>query len=486
MKNKLSWGNGGNRSLSTSPALKPSSPLPNPVPSSVERVKLQRIPLVHELAVRDRKLEYLQKKWDAKPEDLRPALERVADYNDDSKTWSLRKVYWKELDVWNYDYDSKEDRQQAIKNAVRQYDKQRLSASEPEWERLNRKEDRGKGICLSMLQSRINKAAAPTIKVQKADEDAASRDDADAERREKHKSETMERSSSNPLPKGKKATGSEAQAKRLLGKTKSSQKASPTKGGKSAKEGARQPLSQEFVLNSDSSGDEAPIAKAPPPKKPAAKVAEKPAARPLGKPADKPAEKPTSKQAEVAAARPKAATPVQKPNPKPAPKRPLDDDDDSSSSSGTPLSKRIKPKQPLPSQSLKKHPVPADRRNGPRETMAPASKNKNNSPTKSSPLASSPPTNASDMSDEMAAGRKRKAEADSRPPPAKRQAAEDGVPPDVLSQAQRFRAKYSEYEALHHEISALDNPPQEKLEDLKSMRARLARLKEQIYQKYRG
>ncbi|KAF4125148.1 hypothetical protein GMORB2_3987 [Geosmithia morbida] len=504
MKNKLSWGNGNtNRSLSISPAIKPISPSMNPTLSSAERVKQQRIPLIHELAVGEQTTSYLQKKWTSKPEDFRPALEKVADGSGDGKKWTLRKVYWKELDVWNYDYDSEEVRQQAIKNAIRQYDKQRLSASDPEWERLNPPDDRGKGICLSALQSRINKASTPSIKVQRADDSPSSRDDGELDEGEKHKSESMSRSSSNPLPKAKKVSASEAQAKRLLSssggnngngnKTKAApQKRSPSKP-KPAREGGgkQQPLSQEFIENSDSSEDD-PVARPEPPKKAAAKVSDKSAARtaskPAEKPVEKPAEKPAAKPTDRAASKPvdrkpkaAAAAPVQRPAAtKTAPKRPLSDDD-SSSSSGTPLSKRIKPKQPLPSgQPAKKRPL--DSRQAHRDAAPAASKNKSTSPTKSSPLAASPPTNASDVSDDPPPpSRKRKSEMDNhRVPPAKR----PQVSPDLVTRAQKFKIKYSQYEALHHEISALTDPPQSKLDHLRYMREGLERMKAEIYKSY--
>lgn len=487
MKNKLAWGNtGSNRSLSTSPALKPvASPSYNTPADPTKRAKQLRAPLVHELAICEQTTEHLREKWEGKPADFRPALEKMADYSLDSKTWVMRKAYWRELDVWNYDYDSA-DRKEVIKNAVRQYDKTRLSASEPEWERLNPKEDRGKGICLSRLQASLAKGPAasnaptPKIKVQKAEDSSTStsRDDGDVGHNDKPKagSESMARSSSNPLHKAKKMSGSEAQAKRLLNpKAKvTSQKTSPTKAKpvSSKANGGRGALSQEFIENSDSSGDEAaPLSRT------------KPAAKPVAKPIEKPAKKLAEKPVEKAVSKPKAV--ARDPPPKPPPKRSLHDDD-SSSSSGTPLSQRMKLKQPVPGQPLKKRPL--DNRQAPREPASSSlNKNKNTSPTKSSPLASSPPTNASDITDdEPPISKKRKADVGQRVPPAKRRAADGFVPADILNQAQKFKTFYSKYEALHHEISALDNPPKDKLADLQDMRDRLAHMKAQIYKKYRG
>ena len=71
-KGKLIPGyNSTGRSLSTSPALNavrlsPETPALSASQQVVERKKEQRSTLVHELAVKDRSLEYLQSKWQGK------------------------------------------------------------------------------------------------------------------------------------------------------------------------------------------------------------------------------------------------------------------------------------------------------------------------------------------------------------------------------------------------------------------------------------
>jgi RNA polymerase II elongation factor ELL len=69
---------------------------------------------------------------------------------------------------------------------------------------------------------------------------------------------------------------------------------------------------------------------------------------------------------------------------------------------------------------------------------------------------------------------------ESKPAAAKRRAAES-VSIEILRKANKFKAYYQQYEALHHEISALDNPPHEKLADLLDMRGRLESMKKEIY-----
>ncbi|KAL7789959.1 hypothetical protein V8C37DRAFT_385666 [Trichoderma ceciliae] len=469
-------------SLPTSPNLHGiTSPSLNPTltasQQAMERAKEQRVTLVHELAVKDRSTEYLKKKWQGKDHEFQLTLEKVAEHNSDPDTWTMRKTYWKELDVWSYDYASQEERQVVIDNAIRQYDKQRLSAYEAVWQKLLPREERGKGKCLSRLQANLAKGPpppAPKIKVQKADDASTSGDGLESDKA-KTGGESMLRSTSNPLPaKAKKLSGQEAQAKRLLGPSKtgaskakankankakpSAQKASPAKSkGVASKANDRRILSQEIIVNSDTSGDEAP------------------APLPVFKPKPKPAAAKV-KDTVIVAGRPPIRAPT-----RPAPVKRPRDDDDSSSSSGTPLSKRIK-QRPLSAPRLKR---PSDASVNSRGTVASSSfKSKNTSPTKSSPLASSPPTNASDL--EMDAlpppppRMKRKVDMESKPLAAKRRAAES-VSIEILRKANKFKAYYQQYEALHHEISALDNPPHEKLADLLDMRGRLESMKKEIY-----
>lgn len=469
------------KSIPTSPALNNSaaSPLLTPALDAsqqvMERKKEQRFVLVHELAVKDRTTEHLRGKWVAKESEFRPTLEKMAEFNSESNKWAMKKPCWKELDVWKYEYDAQEDRQTAIDNAIRQYDKQRLSSSEVEWQRLLPAEERGKGKCLSRLQANLAKGpaqqSAPKIKAQRTDDSSGSKDDGDSGEVDKSKTngESMSRSNSNTLPaKSNKGTTQSAQAKRLLGNSKAktaAQKPSPTKAKTTGKGTGGRVLSQAIIENSDLSGDEAPLQKA------------------------KPAPPKASKDTVIVKTKPlPRAPPAKQPPPPPTMRPPVKrnrDDDDSSSSSGTPLSKRIKPKQPQPARNVKQQSLngaPASR-----SAAAPSSlkSNKKTSPTKSSPLASSPPTNASDLDEETppAPSKKRKAESDSKPIVAKRRAIES-VPTDVLSKAHKFKAYYQKYEALHWEISALDDPPHEKLADLLDMRDRLQLMKKEIYKQY--
>lgn len=445
--------------MPTSPGHKPNpSPSATPVLSAtqlaMERAKEQRFVLVHELAVKERSSDYLKNKWQGKPEEFRSALEKVADQNSDSKLWSMRKGHWKELDVWKYDYQDQDERQKAIDNAIRQYDKQRLSSSEPEWQKLLPKEERGQGKCLSRLQANIAKGPpqpAPKIKVQKADDSSTSRDDIDSVSSERSRigGEPMSRSNSSSLSaKAKKLNDLPKKASTTI-KAPLSKKTSPVKAKPAAaKANGGKYLSQEIIVNSDSSGDEIPLARQKP------VVSKVTASRPP----------PPSQPKSQASKRPR-------------------DDDDSSSSSGTPLSKRLKQKQPLLSSKLKDRPSDANQRgrNGTTAHSSTAPRAKNTSPTKSSPLASSPPTNASDMeTDRPVPSKKRKVETDTKASMIKRRAV-DSLSTAVVNKANKFKQYYQKYEALHYEVASLDNPPEDKVSHLLSMRGALESMKKEIY-----
>lgn len=456
-KSKLLGYNSNPRSLPTSPGhngnLSPSStPVLSAQQQAVERAKEQRLAMVHELALDSQSSEHLRPKWTGKPEDFKSALEKVAALDPDSKKWNMKKVYWKELDVWKYNYDSQEDREKAIQNAIKQFDKQRLSASEPEWQKLLPREERGKGKCLSKLQASLAKGPtqpAPKIKVQKADDSSVtSREDGESGSSEKSRSggEAMSRSNSGSLfSKSKKPAASATSNAKKPAPVK---KTSPTKNrlGATKASGGRV-LSQEIIENSDSSEDELPLARSKP------------------RAADK--NVPVSKAQAAQAARPQQ--PVKRPR----------DDSDSSSSSGTPLSKRIKQRQPPPSSKLKER--PPERMHSSQGTGSSSFKSKTTSPTKSSPLAMSPPTNAADVDYEREPLRKkRKGDYEDSSIVVKRRTA-DVVNGDVMSKASKFKLYYQKYEALHYQISSLENPPDDKLTSLLNMRERLQNWKREIY-----
>ncbi|KAG6108794.1 hypothetical protein E4U13_006302 [Claviceps humidiphila] len=466
------------KAMSTSPAVKPTSaPQITATQQVMERKKEQRSILVHELALAAQTTEQLKSKWTGKDEDFQSTLEKTAQYDAASRKWTMKQPWWKELNVWNYNYATQDDRQTVIDNAVRQYDRLRLSASEKEWQLLLPKAERGKGKCLSRLQANIAKGPpqqASKTKVHKTDDTRGTKDDAAAGSpngdKPKAGGESLSQSKASSLPaKAKKSTGQETQPKKLLSNARSKTTAAKTSPPKPKQPSAKvvdkndkRVLSAAIVENSDSSEGEAPAAKS------------KPAAR-------------KAKDTVVVATRPSAASrePAKKQQ---AVKRPRDDSD-SSSSSGTPLSKRIKAtKQALPAPKPRAQATKATSRSQAARLPSSAygSKNKSTCPRKSSPLASSPPTNASDLEDEETppASNKRKAEVEGKPTTGSKRRAVENVPADVLNKAHKFKICYQKYQALHYEIEALDDPPREKVANLVEMRSHLEVLKKDIYNRY--
>lgn len=518
-------------------------------------MKQQRFPIIHELAVRDLSFDELFKKYDGgTDEEFSAALKKVADFEEGSQKWALKRGYWKELDVQEYDYNSPEDRQKAIDNAVRQYDRMRIGVLDPLWQKLLPKAERNKGTCLSKVQAAIaNKGSIPKINVSKTDASSVSgadseKDDSTSSGAKKGKGgEAMSRSGSQTLKK--KPSASEAQAKRILSNSKkpaaatarASPKVSPTKAAGSAKASNAaknsRVKSKEFISDSDSDDDSVPLSSSlPKPKsvtaptpKPAERVVEKPRVtervkEPLvQKTKSTLATRPAPKEKDTIRAQAPAAKSVKAPA-----KRPREPEEDDSSSSGAPLlSKRIKSgakAQAAPVTSIKQR-APSDASLNSRATSSGNSlaKSKNNSPVKSSPLASSPPTNASELEHDRSAtardhvrgrdrdrdfdrdrdtivsragsstsssvgggfgsssgsgtGKKRPADDSSPEGKVKRQRLSD----EVLNKANKFKQFYSRYEALHREIKALEDPSAERVAHLVEMHARLLEMKTEIY-----
>lgn len=260
------------RSGAASPALSGIvSPSLNPTLSATEqateKAKELRAPIVHELAVREMSFEELRAKWLSDDDkEFKTALDTVADFDNSLQKYTLKRAYWKEIDAYKYDYESDDDRQTAIDNAIRNFDRLRLGANDPLWDKLNPKEERGKGKCLSKLLPKLAKkqeqpaAKTPQIKVNDAEDSSGSKNgDGSQSGVEKKKpvkktSEPMSRSSSQTKQPIRKIE------KKWVGKKAATPKVSPTKAAtKTAKDKNGRVLSKEFISDSDSSSEEAPL-----------------------------------------------------------------------------------------------------------------------------------------------------------------------------------------------------------------------------------
>ncbi|KAK3354243.1 hypothetical protein B0H65DRAFT_5513 [Neurospora tetraspora] len=538
--------NGASRSISVSPALSGlGSPSLGPTSNGPgDRLKQQKFPIIHELAAQPLTFEELLAKYDGDEQEFHPILNKVADFNSDLQKWDLKKMYWKELDVFEYAYATDEDRQKAIDNAIKQYDRMRLGVSDPLWQKLLPKGERGKGICLSKLHATIAK------NIQSAPTPNRITGTASPSGAETEKGEPMSRSNSQTGVTKKKVSASVAQAKRIATASANAKKTGRPSAAKAAASKVASPrvaspkvaptkvagskgpaakggriLSKEIITDSDSDEDEVPLSKsigrtqgtaapAPGPKKSGPPVEKsKTAAKSIEVPSPKTNQKP--KAAPVRAVAKKKveetrdtirAQPIPRTTKPMVSKRPRDPEDDDSSSSGTPLSQRVKP--------VAKPKVRPDAVGKSGSTLSKG--NKYASPQKSSPLASSPPTNASDNEEDRRTivsrpqKRERERERDrevivssassnagsvnedvgsrskKRPAPSDYASGNIGskrpcLDPDLLSRAEKFKRAYTRYEALHREVSSAEDPSPDKVDSLMRLHARLQLEKKEIY-----
>ncbi|POS85260.1 hypothetical protein EPUL_004728 [Erysiphe pulchra] len=442
------------KSLPVSPSLNSSS-----VPLSqkqAEQAKAARKPVIHLLAVSPLTEKALGSKIpDSTAEDLKQALGKVGDLNETTKKWELRKAFYKELDVWCFKYNCQEDRQRAIDNAVKVFDKMRINISEPQWEKLLPPSERGTGKCLSKLQAQIAQASSQKIPKsidlgRDSPQKNSVKDETGGEITSKGKGEGKQSQSQGPATKTKKALKErEAQAKRLLSKKPPSEKPATTKAtnskrtqpvGKNLKSSTV--LSSEYVDSSDEGDGVSNIST------------------------------------------------LQKPK-----KRSRENDDASFVEQNMSPAKKVKDVA-----SFHNRLSDSSRTTSAGQYSFSSKSVKSNSPQKSSPLATSPPTNASDLQDSSDA-RSPVISARPRPRPsttpkspiskANKSKSYQGIEthaaatrrlrPEVTNLARRYKMFYPKYLELHEQLSSMGGRRDRKMEkDLLDMHSRLTIMKQKI------
>lgn len=108
--------------------------------------------IVHLLAVNPEKEENIQKMTRTTKSECAEVLRKIGDRTSKDSEWQLSNKGCKDLDVWNFPYKTDEERQKAIDNAIRAYDRMRVARQDILWQRLLPKEERGKGKVLSRLR----------------------------------------------------------------------------------------------------------------------------------------------------------------------------------------------------------------------------------------------------------------------------------------------------------------------------------------------
>ncbi|TKA75416.1 hypothetical protein B0A49_02640 [Cryomyces minteri] len=268
-KNTSVFSNNTTRSLPTSPSLGAPSTNgipPTSAPSKTLNPKSQalRIPLVHLLAVKPAGEIFLADKLRAKREDVRSVLQKVAKKAPSESEWRLADKAYKELDLWKFPYPP-ECREAAIDNAVRAYDRLRLSRADNLWQLLLPKEERGKGKVLSRLNLQtgsFNRVATPRMHLDSSTTGQTSKEKTS----EALAAPSMERTKSNDSINTKKVSEREAMSKKMFAKDpiKAMIKKKPVKEAAKSKESEVKPAkktqgrkaevkakSAEFVHDSD-------------------------------------------------------------------------------------------------------------------------------------------------------------------------------------------------------------------------------------------
>lgn len=222
---------------------------------------------MHLLAIRPVSEKFLAQKTRCTQEECLEVLQKFGKpWRLDNSKWELSDRGYKDLDLWKFQYPSQDDRQMAIDNARKAFDRMRLSRSDGLWQLLLPKEERGKGTVLSKLQLHagpIQKSSTPRIHVQQTDDATAggyaTGDESDGRKGGLQPSggEDMVRSRSHDPIKKSKISEKEAQSKRLLSKNvKKTTQATKPKETKSAEKKdtnmtSSKVKSAEFVRDSD-------------------------------------------------------------------------------------------------------------------------------------------------------------------------------------------------------------------------------------------
>ncbi|KAK5134625.1 hypothetical protein LTR08_006281 [Meristemomyces frigidus] len=127
------------------------------------RLQALKTPVIHLLSLKPASRELITSKTHIPKDDLEDILQKIA--KQQNGKWHLGDRAYRELDVWKFGYTSQDDRQVAIDNCIRAYDRLRIDKEDKLWQQLLPKEDRGKGIVLSRLNAggagQVNRGLTP-------------------------------------------------------------------------------------------------------------------------------------------------------------------------------------------------------------------------------------------------------------------------------------------------------------------------------------
>lgn len=254
----------------TTPSLRESTSTSHPLPNTKSpKSQAIRLALVHLLAVRPVSAEWIAQKLACSQSDVFTVLRKVGkQYSPDETKWDLTDRTFKELDLWEFKYSDKGDRQLAIDRSISAFDRMRLSPEDQIWQMLFPKKDRGKGRTLSNLnhlhKGPIHQTTTPRIHVQHPEDsvqEATAEHDADSRGRPRSTGiEPVSRSRSHESVRKTKISEKEAQSKRLLSQgpkeatVSSKEKGIDSEAHPAVRRGTKKiaaPKSSEFVNDSD-------------------------------------------------------------------------------------------------------------------------------------------------------------------------------------------------------------------------------------------
>ncbi|KAL9618465.1 MAG: hypothetical protein Q9160_006843 [Pyrenula sp. 1 TL-2023] len=143
------------KSPAATPNLGPTSaPFSKPTVSTKEQVRLDaiKIPLTHLLAQGPQSLKSIVLKTRASQDDCQKVLVKYAQETiKEQGQFKLRDKAYKDLDIWKFPYPTTKDRQSVVDKAISAFDRLRLARNDSHWQLLLPEEERGKGKCLSRL-----------------------------------------------------------------------------------------------------------------------------------------------------------------------------------------------------------------------------------------------------------------------------------------------------------------------------------------------
>ncbi|KAH6642969.1 hypothetical protein C7974DRAFT_431272 [Boeremia exigua] len=134
----------------------PASPMdkrpPTSQPSGAHEaiIAALRVPVIHLLARESANETSLARTCRTSTATMRELLPKLAKRStQDTDKWQLTDKSFREITPYNFPYSTPEEREQAIENAIKAFDRLRLTKEDKLWQILLPREERGQGKCLS-------------------------------------------------------------------------------------------------------------------------------------------------------------------------------------------------------------------------------------------------------------------------------------------------------------------------------------------------